>query len=201
MAFIMPACTKHNNSSLHWLCQAVGSLCLLLGTANSAHAGNGFVIQQAEAELQNNVYHINANIDYSLSEEALSALKNGVPLIIKIDIAVLQERNWWWDKQIAQLEQSYLLIYHALSEKFIVHNLNTGTQENFSSLRTALATLGRIDKLPILDANLLEVDTNYLFQLHTLLDIEALPAPMRPLAYISTEWQLESDWYTWSLVR
>jgi hypothetical protein len=35
--------------------------------------------------------------------------------------------------------------------------------------------------------------------IHAELDIEALPSPLRPLAYITPAWRLNSDWYSWSL--
>ena len=32
-------------------------------------------------------------------------------------------------------------------------------------------------------------------------DIEALPAPLRPVAYLSSPWRLTSEWYEWPLER
>lgn len=162
------------------------------------HAEAAFEIKHAETVLVDKVYHINATLKYEFSDEALNALENGVPLIILFDIEVEQKR-WWLNKNIASLEQGYLLLYHALSKKFVLHNLNSGTQENYSSLSGALYTLGNIQHLPILDADLLEKDADYIFRLRCYLDIESLPPPMRPLAYVSSQWQLESDWYTWTL--
>ena len=204
MVFIMPVWLRNKISiislnSYRALVSMILLFCFSLN--NAAKADQAFVIQQGETLLVEGVYHINASIDYQFSEEALSALKNGVPLIILMDIEVLRERNWWWDKEIATLEQGYLLIYHALSENFIIHNLNSGTQHNYSNLAAALGALGNLENLPVLDANLLDPSAQYVVRLKTHLDIESLPAPMRPLAYISSEWQLESDWYSWSLVR
>jgi hypothetical protein len=175
--------------------------CLLLGlgAASWAMASHAFVIQHAELQLRNNVYHLNANIDYRFSSEAMEALTNGVPLLIRLNIRVQKVRDWWFDKDVAALEQGYLLIYHALTEKYIIHNLNSGTQQNYISLHNALRTLGQVNELPVLDANLLDTDSRYSIELRTALDIESLPAPMRLLAYISNDWQLQSDTYTWTL--
>jgi hypothetical protein len=118
-----------------------------------------------------------------------------------MDIRVNRERSWWLDKEIATLTQTYLLLYHALTEKYVIHNLNSGIQENYISLETALWSLGRVESLPLIDSNFLEPGKEYTFELRARLDIESLPAPMRPLAYISSDWQLQSDWYSWSLVR
>ena len=181
-----------------WLRQLV--LAAALGTAGAAGADSGFVIRQAEMVLNDNVYHLNARVDYQLSQEAVNAVKNGVPLIIAMDIRVDRKRRWWLDQEVATLTQNYLLLYHALTEKYVIHNLNSGIQENYSHLETALWSLGRVEQLPLIDANLLETGAEYDIDVRARLDIESLPAPMRPLAYISSDWQLQSDWYSWSLV-
>ncbi len=201
MASITHALSKHTEMALfsQWVRRL--AFVVALGTPVAAVADNAFVIRQADLVLRDNVYHLNASIDYRFSGEAVSAIKNGIPLIIAMEIRVLRDRSWWLDKEIATLEQAYLLIYHALTEKFIIHNLNSGIQENYASLDNALRALGQVENLPIIDANLLEPGEKYLIELRTRLDIESLPAPMRPLAYISSDWQLQSDWYSWSWVR
>ena len=159
----------------------------------------GFNILEADTIIKNNVFHLQANMALTFSKDALEALRSGVPLIILVNIEVLKDRNWWWDETIAELEQGYLLLYHALSEKFIIHNLNSGAQHNYISLNAALSALSKIHNLPVLDKNLLEKGDDYYIRMRTYLDIESLPAPMRPIAYISSQWQLESDWYSWPL--
>lgn len=149
--------------------------------------------------MQDKVYLLDANIDYQFSHTAMEALRNGVPLIVLLDIKVEKKRSWWFNKTIADLQQGYLLLYHALTEKYIVNNLNSGAQNNYESLSTALDRLGQVKDLPILDAHLVNNDDRYIVRLRTRLDLESLPAPMRPLAYISSDWHLESDWYEWPL--
>lgn len=196
MDFFMPLCKSNNVSRLF----LAASLCFLIGFLfpSQGHA-EGFKILSAETELKNHVFHLNANLELRFSDDALEALRSGVPLIILLNIEVEKDRNWWWDKTIAELEQGYLLLYHALSEKYIVHNLNSGAQQNYTSLNAALDSLSNIRDFPLIDKNLLEKDNEYYIRLRTYLDIESLPAPMRPIAYISSQWQLESDWFLWPL--
>ena len=194
MAFSMPVYSRHK--ATHFL--AILLLVSLFLPVYSTQASEAFVIKSIDTRLEEGVYLLNARIEYKFSDEALAALQNGVPLIILMNIEVNQ-RRWYWNKNIASLEQGYLLIYHALSKKFILHNLNSGTQTDYSSLHTALYALGHLEQLPLIDANLLKTDAHYEVQLRTQLDIESLPAPMRPLAYISSDWRLQSDWYVWPL--
>ncbi|MGD8784998.1 MAG: DUF4390 domain-containing protein [Thioalkalispiraceae bacterium] len=175
------------------------SLASLLACLSLPALGDAFTIRTVQTKLMDKVYTLSAQIEYQFSEAAIEALENGVPLIVLIDIEVERERNWWLDEEVAELQQGYLLLYHALTEKYIVNNLNSGAQVNYDTLHGAVAGLGEISNLPILDANLASSDARYVVRLHTYLDLEALPAPMRPVAYISSQWRLESDWYEWPL--
>lgn len=201
MASFTLACK--NNNKLHapgrrtpWLAACALSLLSLVSTAARADA---FTIEHAYTSLENHVYHLSASIDYSFTHDALEALDNGVPLTLQLDIEVLRPRWWWWDKDVASLEQRYQLQYHALTKKYIVINLNSGAQHSYTTLPSALSALGNIENLPILDDNLLAPGKSYRARMRVRLDIEALPAPLRPLAYISSQWRLDSEWYTWSL--
>ncbi len=201
MDFSMPASTRHDIHSMgrHWLAGLLVGMATLLPT-QTCTAEEAFIIKSLETKLVAGVYQLDSRIDYRFSDEALKALQNGVPFLILLNIEVEQIR-WYWNKNLAELEQGYLLLYHALSEKFIIHNLNSGVQDHYASLETALAALGYITDLPLIDANLLSPEARYQVRMRTRLDIESLPAPMRPLAYISSDWKLDSDWVSWPLTQ
>ncbi len=175
-------------------------MCILSLWLPAVHAADeAFTIRSVETRLRDQVYTVSARIDFNFSAPALEALQNGVPLLVLIDLEVEQQRNWWLNKNIAELQQGYLLLYHALTEKYIINNLNSGAQENYDTLDGAISALGTIEDLPILDAKLASNKGRYIVSMHAYLDLEALPAPMRPLAYISSKWRLESEWYEWPL--
>lgn len=192
----MPAFKRHKTRTFLLLILAGW-----FGLLSNALAEHAFVIKSIETELREDVYLLNAKVDYRFSDAALTALKNGVPLLILMDFKVEKQRSWWFNKTVAELQQGYLVLYHALSDQFILSNLNSGTQENFYTLDTALDALGNINQLPLIDSNILESDAEYQVIIRTRLDIEYLPAPMRPIAYISKQWQLDSNWVSWPLTR
>lgn len=201
MDFSMPASTRHDTRMFNgpwWAALLLGAALLLPQSASAAE--EAVTIKSLETKLVEGVYQLNGRIEYRFSEEAIRALQNGVPFLILLNIEVEQIR-WYWNKNLAELEQGYLLLYHALSEKFIIHNLNSGVQDHYASLDEALSALGRINNLPLLDAKLLLPDARYQVRMRTKLDIESLPAPMRPLAYISSDWKLDSDWVSWPLTQ
>lgn len=156
-------------------------------------------VRQAQTRLVDGVYRLDASIDYRFSTAVREALKNGVPLTVVIQIEVRRPRWWWWDEVVASLSQFYLLQYHALSRQYLLTSLNTGVQQNFATLGAALTALGTLRDVPILDSKLLDANEHYRVRLRAQLDIESLPSPLRPLAYISSDWRLQSDWYVWPL--
>ncbi len=158
-----------------------------------------FKIINAETHLVNGVYLLNSQIDYQLSEAALDALNNGVPITFEVKIEVLEQRQWLWNKTIALLRQYYILHYHALAKKYQLSYKNTDIEQSFFSLSAAITALGDIQDLPILDKEILEADKQYQVRLKAVLVIEDLPLPLLPIAYFSPSWLLSSDWYQWTL--
>src|SRR5688572_12832505 len=83
-----------------------------------------FEVRSAMAELRGGVYYLNAVIGYRLSTEAVDALHSGVPLGIRLDVEIIHPRRWWFDDDSNTLRQSYQIDYHAISERYIVLNIN-----------------------------------------------------------------------------
>lgn len=173
---------------------------LLLLQPAAADDEVGFTVNDADTELRDQVYLLDADLDLRFSEETLEALDSGVPLTVSLDISVQQRRSWYWfDSELAALEQRYRLHYYPLSGQYLVRNVNSGALYAYPTLSSALAGLGRVRDLPLIDQNLIEPDADYQVELRARLDIESLPAPLRPLAYVTPSWRLSSDWYLCSL--
>ncbi|HKK14205.1 MAG TPA: DUF4390 domain-containing protein [Gammaproteobacteria bacterium] len=177
---------------------ALGMACMLSVPVRAEQAGS-FWIRSAHTVLINAVYHLDARIDFHLSSAALEALHNGVPLTIDIHMQVVRNRDWLWSQVVADLHQRYRLQYHALSERYLVKNLNTGVVSSHQALQDALESMGIIHNFPMLDEHLLTPGYRYVGRLQASLDIEALPTPMRVWAYVTPQWHLSTDWYTWPL--
>jgi hypothetical protein len=158
-----------------------------------------FEVRSAMAELRGGVYFVNATISYRLSTEARDALHAGVPLGIRLDMEIIHPRRWWFDNENAALRQAFQLEYHALSERYIVLNVNSGEQASFASLFAALDHLGRVERLPLIDTAVLEDGRGYYVRLRAVLDEEQFPGPLRLLAFWRRDWSIASEWYRWPL--
>jgi hypothetical protein len=196
MAFITQLSARHDSRPAGWrrlLYALAFGLC-----AAAAHAG-GFEVSSAATQLENDTYQLNARIDYQFSGEVLEALNNGVPLTLRLEVEVQRLRRWWPNETVVQRELRHQLTYHAFSDQYLLRDLNSDKLTIYHTLNLALLALGAVDGYPLLDAGRVEPDQEYRVQLRTALDIEALPAPLRPVAYVTPAWRLSSEWFTCSL--
>jgi len=186
-----------------WAGRCLGVICaMIIGFAPSGAASakdHPFEIRSAESRLYQGVWYANALIDFRLSKEALDALDSGVALTIELQFRLDRVRRFWIDKEIATLQQRLELSYLPLSERYVVRNLNSGEHDSFATLFSALNSMGRIVDLPIIDASLLDTDEQYEISIRAVLDQNTLPGPLRLLAFWSSGFRLESDWYVWML--
>lgn len=160
-----------------------------------------FDVRSASTRLVNGVQVLDARLQLVLSDEALDALNSGVPLTIELNIEALRVRRFLPDTADAELTLLYELEYRPLSQRYIVRNRNSGDQESFSTLYSALNSLGRIQDLPLVDDAILEPGADYRMRLQAVLSTEQYPAPLRILFFWRDQWQLKSEWYEWPLER
>lgn len=177
-------------------------LLLCITSEVAAQAKPDFVISSVDPQWQDNVYQLDARLHCELDRYADEALSKGVAIVIALDVEVHRKRPWFLPEQrVASLEQRYQLKYHALTDHYLLTNLNTGVQSGFPSLATMVESLGSIDDLPVLDRQLLKSNLEYTARMRVRLDLDALPAPLRLLAYVTPGWHQASDWYAWNLAQ
>jgi hypothetical protein len=175
-----------------WFCLAIACLCCLFPLQLRA---DNFIITHAQTGPHESTVVLDAGLRIDFADEVLEALRNGVPITVMLTMEVEKLRDYVWNKNIASLQQRYTLQYHALSEQYIVRNLNSEEQNNFRSLNSALNALGEVKALPVIDRQLLDGEDDYQLRLRAEIDINALPSPLRPVAWLSSAWRQGSDWY------
>ncbi|MGH8129711.1 MAG: DUF4390 domain-containing protein, partial [Steroidobacteraceae bacterium] len=126
---------------------------------------------------------------------------SGVPLRIELNLEVIRVRRFLPDAGEAELTWQYELEYRPLSQRYVVRNINSGEQDSFATLYSALNNLGRIQNLPVIDDALLESDSRHRVRLRAALSTREYPAPLRILFFWRDDWQLQSNWFEWQLDR
>jgi hypothetical protein len=160
-----------------------------------------FEVRSASTEIVEGVHSLDARLQLVLSSEALAALESGVTLTIELQLQVIRERRFMPDDVEAELAVRYELEYSPVSQRYIVRNLNSGDQDSFATLYSALNSLGRVQGLPIIDDAVLSADSSYRVRLRAMLNTERYPAALRILFFWRGQWQLQSEWFEWLLER
>jgi len=160
-----------------------------------------FEVRSASTELVEGVHTLDARLQLVLSSEALAALESGVTLIIELQLQVIRERRFIIDDVEAELALRYELEYSPVSQRYVVRNINSGDQDSFATLYSALNSLGRVQGLPVIDDGLLAAEPGYRVRLRAMLNTERYPAALRVLFFWRGQWQLQSEWFEWSLER
>lgn len=187
------------NGKRWWLVALSVVIALAMPPRASAAEEEHFRVRTAYTELIDGVYYLNADIEFSLSAGALDALRNSVPLIIELEIEVERERTLMWNDVVAELRQRYQLEFHPLSRRYVVRNLNTGTQKVHTSYRSAISRVGQISDLPVIDESLLEGGENYRIRMRTIMQTEGQPGSVGFFSWLWSDSSVSSDWYEWTL--
>ncbi|MGZ4978838.1 MAG: DUF4390 domain-containing protein [Methylobacter sp.] len=161
----------------------------------------GVEVKNAEITLQGDSYVLSADIDYQLSARAKEALQNGVPLFWDIRIKTFQHRDYFWDKTLGNSNIRYRIQYHALLNMYRVRNEGSGELYNFSTLSSALDLMSTIHNFRVMDKSASAPGERYVVGIKVTLDRDALPLPLRPIAYTNPQWYLSSDWTLWPLIK
>lgn len=144
---------------------------------------------------------LSADIVYQLSKKAMEALQNGVPLFWDIQVKIQQHRDVLWDKTLVDTAIRYRIQYHALLNMYRVSNESNGEVYNFSTLSAALDLMSAVRDFRLIEKAELAPEKQYLCAVKVNFDREALPLPLRPIAYIDPQWYLSSNWTLWLLKK
>lgn len=187
----MPACASNSHCRL---ARALALGCALAATAARAD----FNITMVQSDIANNSVRFSAVVATELTAPVVEAINKGIPIEFIIDVMLEEHRRIWWDPELHTWDLRRRVQYHALAKQFMVHGFGLAS-EGFESLDAALKYLGTLKDIKLLVPERLHKKGDYRLYLRTRLDIETLPPPLRPLAYTSGAWRLNSGWRKWKV--
>jgi Domain of unknown function (DUF4390) len=171
----------------------------LAGSPLADAAETELKITSASLALDENVYELDMGLQVALPPEARQAIDGGLALRLDYEIEIQRVRRYVPDADVAALVQSYEVVYHALSQRYLLRNLNTGVQLDFGTLDSALARIADIRGLPLIDSALVPAGPVYAVRVRALVDMGTAPDSLRWLLFWTDDWSAASEWYTWTL--
>jgi len=186
---------KNSNALVNLIAAAL----FMVSTATYAD----FRVVDIQATFDESRLILSGSMDLVLSRKVEEAVAKGIPLEVEIEFRLMRERKMLWSKQLARWKIRRHIRYHALSGQYFVNNPTAKSKrerlDNFISLQQALRHMGTLTEITLDAPAERTVGTSYLLDARVSLDIESLPAPLRPVAYTSLDWRLNSGWTSWTV--
>ncbi|MDX1486891.1 MAG: DUF4390 domain-containing protein [Acidiferrobacterales bacterium] len=191
MAFTMAACKRVSGRPI--VCAA------MLLAALSAQAD--FKVSEMSPRIVDQFLSLSGKLDLGLTAKVQEALSKGIPIEVIIHIDLFRRRFLLWDPRLHGWVLRRRISYHALSRQYLVsgHRRDPDAIESFTSLEAALASMGFLDDLKFHLDREVQDQGQYYLRVRATLDVDSLPAPLRPVAYTSLSWRLSSGWTVWTV--
>jgi len=177
------------------------SLFLVIAILPGLLQAEPIAVRQVESQLQEERYLVDAQLHFDFNETVMDALQHGVPLTIELQLQVVRKDAWFWEPNVADLRLYRVLRFHALTGLYEIQNLEQGRSQSFAIRDIAISALGEIQSLFMVEKKQLIEGETYVLELRASLDIESLPLTLRPLAYLTADWNLASDWHIHPLTQ
>jgi len=145
------------------------------------------------------VHYLNADVQYALSDEALDALENGLPLKTRLEVEVIRPRRILRDQVETRFEQTHKIQFQPLTRLYMVENLQTQRRRSFQSYGSAISELARVEDLPVIEDDRLDPERRYEIRIRIHLEIQEHPDGLGLIARIFSNSSTSSGWYQWTL--
>ncbi len=194
-AFILPACAKRSERLLR-VCALI-ALLLPIVFWQTAHADEARIVR-AEIVRGDVGYVLNADIDIELNPRLADAVRRGVSLYFTTELRIERPRWYWLNELVVDRSLDYRLSYHAITRSY---RLSIGSfHQSFETLETAVNTMQRVRNWQIAEPDQLIAGISHEVALRFRLDTSQLPKPFQVTAIGSRDWNLGTDWVTWTFL-
>ena len=156
---------------------------------------------KGESFLIEGVYYSDINIEFSFDRAYLQALNSGLVFDIDLDFLIVNIKPWRVDQEIGQLSQNYTIKYNAFTQRYTVLNTNTGRETSYPTIETTLRNLGTINKFPVLDDSLINIDENYQIFLSANIKAQGVPQWIKTLTFWRDNLDFQTEQIQWPLFK
>lgn len=159
-------------------------------------AASGPAVERVEPVVHDGALFIEADTRFELSGELRDAAYRGVTLYFTADVEIVSRRWWWFDKVIVDDQQTWRVVYNALTRQWRVGSGDLALPE--SSLDAALDPIRHIRGWPVAETASLDPGETYEGRIRLRLDTSLLARPFQVNAINSSAWSLATPWKNFS---
>ena len=141
--------------------------------------------------------YVDLQVEGAFTEKMKKAVLSGVPATFIYYVSVFQNRSWWVDRKIADIEISHTIKFDNLKKQFTVYRSWKGREpEIFESFGEARETMTKVERLSVMPLSLLEKGSMYRIQSKVELSKVTLPFYLHYVLLFVSLWDFETDWYS-----
>jgi hypothetical protein len=192
--FAMPSGLTMKPSLTRKACALI--LAILLVMQNPAHAQDARLTDIIVTNTRDDLL-VYLTVEGAFREKTKNAILSGVPTTFSFFISLYQERNLWFDKEVADIEITHTLKYNNLKKEFIVkrswENDDPLVTQSFDEARKLMT---EIDSLKIVPLRVLEKGRRYQIRAKAELSKLTLPYSLHYVLFFVSLWDFETDLYT-----
>ncbi|SFE16393.1 DUF4390 domain-containing protein [Acidovorax konjaci] len=162
-------------------------------------AQTGGDISDLRLEASDSGLYLSASLRFDLPDQAEDALFKGISVYFIAEADVLKERWYWSDKSVARAVRYLRLSYQPLTRRwrlnqsavpFSPNGLGVVLGQSYDELEDALASMQRIARWKIAEADDIDRQAAHVVHLRFRLDMSQLPRPFQIGAMGRSGWDL-----------
>ena len=181
------------------------SLLLLAGAwllpTSVARADEAFSVRSAEFDLEQTLLRLDLVVDSRLPEYIEIALEQGFAVPIMFEVEIRASKAYWFDDTVVTIKQQYVLHRQPILDAYVVLDVNSAERHYFKRRKAAVRFIEVVYNYPMLDVNNLAPDREYYARVRFGIDTDELPQPLKSSSLWDNDWDLQSDWYEWEVIR
>ena len=172
----------------------------LLSPIVGADEGDPFEIESASFSLDNTLLRLDLKIRIDLPEFVGVAVKQGFAVPLMFEVEIFTSRNYWLDKRVVTLQQSYQLHFLPMLSSYVVNDVTAGKRHYFDSLDEAVEFMEVVYNYPMLDISNFDFNREFYARARFRIDNDELPLPLKPSIFWPSNWDERSDWYLFEMI-
>jgi hypothetical protein len=131
------------------------------------------------------------------TEDMEKAINNGVSTIFTFFVKLNEVRDWWWDKEIADIKVSHEIKYDSLKKVYILRLSSPDNKVVYvKEFEEAKKLMSEIVGLKVTELRNLQRGNRYQISMMAELDKIRLPFYFHYVFFFLSLWDFETDWYT-----
>ena len=172
----------------------------LLPSVVGADEGGPFEIQSARFSLDNTLLKLDLKIRIDLPEFVGIAVNRGFAVPLMFEVEIFTSRNYWFDKRVVTLQQSYQLHFLPMLSSYVVNDVNAGKRHYFDSLDEAVEFMEVVYNYPMLDISNFDFNREFYARTRFRIANDELPLPLKPSVFWPSNWDERSNWYSFEMI-